>query len=174
MKNFSKNLGKSEEIFVGIDIHKKSWHITLRTIDVELFSGNIPGKWHALENQLTELKKHPIKAVYEAGFSGFWLHDKLVEHGVDCIVTPPSLIPLEYGNKVKTDRRDSSKLALLLAKGLLKRVHVLTQEECYHRQVVRRRRQLVRDRVRIQNRIKSELLLDATKLQPASGAVLFL
>lgn len=90
-------------------------------------------------------------------------------YGVDCIVIPPSLIPIEYGNKVKTDRRDSSKLALLLAKGLLKRVHVPTQEECYHRQVVRRRRQLVRDRVRIQNRIKSELQLYGFDLPQPTG-----
>jgi hypothetical protein len=41
---------------------------------------------------------------------------------IPCLVTPPSLVPQEYGNRVKTDRRDSRKLAHLLAKGLLKRV----------------------------------------------------
>ena len=82
----------------------------------------------ALKAQLEKVNNWPIKAVYEAGYSGFWLHDNLIEYGVDCIVTPPSLIPLEYGNKVKTDRRDSGKLALLLAKGLLKRIHVPSQE----------------------------------------------
>lgn len=141
----------------------------IRTVDVELFSGNIPSKWHVLKCQLEKLGKHPIKAVYEAGYFGFWLHDNLTEYGVDCIITPPSLIPLEYGNKVKTDRRDSSKLALLLAKGLLKRIHVLTQKECYHRQTVRRRRQLVRDRVKIQNRIKSELQLYGIELPQPTG-----
>ena len=39
------------------------------------------------------------------------------EAGIDCLVTPPSLLPIEYGNRVKTDRRDSRKLAHLLAKG---------------------------------------------------------
>jgi transposase len=34
---------------------------------------------------------------------------------------------------------------------------VPSEEELYHRQVIRRRRQLVRDRVRTQSRIKSEL-----------------
>ena len=74
-----------------------------------------------------------------------------------CIVTPPSLIPQEHGNRVKTDRLDSRKLARLLAKGLLKRVWVPSAEERFDRQVIRRRRQLVGDRVRTQNRIKSEL-----------------
>jgi transposase len=98
-----------------------------------------------------------INAVYEAGYLGFWLFDLLTQYGVDCIVTPPSLIPQEYGNRVKTDRLDSRKLAQLLAKGLLKRVWVPSAEERFHRQVIRRRRQLVGDRVRTQNRIKSEL-----------------
>jgi transposase len=169
MKNFYKKLEKGEEIFVGLDIHKNRWHLTIRTVDIELFSGNIPGKWHALKAQLEKLKGHSIKAVYEAGYFGFWIHDHLSEYGVDCIVTPPSLIPLEYGNKVKTDRRDSSKLALLLAKGLLKRIHVPTKEECYHRQAIRRRRQLVRDRVKIQNRIKSELQLYGIDLPHPTG-----
>ncbi len=40
-----------------------------------------------------------------------------MDYGVECLVTPPSLIPQEYGNRVKTDRKDSGKLAYLLAKG---------------------------------------------------------
>ena len=159
MKNICKKLEKSESVFVGIDVHKKRWHITIRTTDVELFCSNIPGNWMSLKTQLEKFKGHPIKAVYEAGYFGFWLHDHLVDYGVDSIVTPPSLIPQEYGNRVKTDKKDSRKLAFLLAKNMLKRVHVPTKEECFHRQVIRRRRQLVRDRIRIQNRIKSELQL---------------
>jgi transposase len=100
-----------------------------------------------------------IETVYEAGYFGFWLYDELIEYGAECIVTPPSLIPQEYGNKVKTDRRDSRKLAHFLAKGMLKRVWVPTEKERYHRQVIRRRRQLVRDRIRTQSRIKAELKL---------------
>jgi transposase len=68
--------------------------------------------------------------VYEAGCFGFWLHDRLIEHGVDCMITPPSLIPQESGNRVKTDRKDSRKLAHLLAKGLLKRIFVPSKQEC--------------------------------------------
>jgi transposase len=53
--------------------------------------------------------------VYEAGYFGYWLHDRLAEYGAACTVTPPSLIPQEAGNRVKTDRLDSRKLARLLA-----------------------------------------------------------
>ena len=43
-----------------------------------------------------------MHTVYEAGYFGFWLFDYLTQYGVDCIVTPPSLIPQEHGNWVKT------------------------------------------------------------------------
>jgi transposase len=63
----------------------------------------------------------------------------------------------------------ASKLAHLLAKGLLKRVWVPSEEELYHRQVIRRRRQLVRDRVRTQSRIKAELRFYGIHLEEPRG-----
>jgi transposase len=157
MQAKQKERFKDQKIFVGIDMHKRSWHITIRTKSVELFDGSIAGKWEVLRKLLRRYKTQNIYAVYEAGYFGFWLYDHLSKYGVNCVVTPPSLVPQEYGNRVKTDRRGSSKLAHLLAKGLLKSVWVPSAEERFHRQVIRRRRQLVGDRVRTQNRIKSEL-----------------
>ncbi len=148
---------RNETVFLGIDLHRRTWYVSARTSDQELFTTGIPGRWEALERLLLKVNSQNIKVVYEAGYFGFWLHDKLTLWGVDCIVTPPSLIPQEYGNRVKTDRKDSRKLAHLLAKDLLKHVYVPTQEELYHRQVLRRRTQLIQDRVRTQNRIKAEL-----------------
>ena len=169
MKKARKELQPGDKVFVGIDMHKLKWHVTARTVDFELFSGSIPGKWGALQRILDRYKGHRIEAVYEAGYFGFWLHDALVEYGAECVVTPPSLIPQEYGNKVKTDRRDSRKLAHFLAKGLLKRVWVPTEKERYHRQVIRRRRQLIGDRIRAQSRIKAELQLHGLNLSAPHG-----
>src|SRR5271157_1464146 len=157
MGRYKQNTLKGKSLFVGIDLHKLQWHVTVRTVDVDLFSGSIPGTWDALRKLLERYPETSLQTVYEAGYFGFWLHDKLVEYGAQCIVTPPSLLPVESGNRVKTDRRDSRKLAQLLAKGILKRVWVPSAEERFHRQVIRRRRQLISDRVRTQCRIKSEL-----------------
>jgi len=115
---------KGEELFAGIDLHKLRWHITIRTADVEIFSNSIIGRWEELRKVLNRYKDCRIQAVYEAGYFGFSLYDHLTECGVECIVTPPSLIPQEHGNRVKTDRLDSRKLAHLLTKGLLKSIWV--------------------------------------------------
>jgi len=169
MKKTKQELQPGETVFVGIDLHKVKWHVTARTAEIEFFTGCIPGNWEALRRILERYRGHQIQAVYEAGYFGFWLHDHLEEYGAECIVTPPSLIPQEYGNRVKTDRRDSRKLAYFLAKGMLKRVWVPTQEERYHRQVIRSRRQLVGDRIRTQSRIKAELRLYGIELPEPTG-----
>ena len=148
---------ESEEIYVGVDIHIKTWYVTVRTEEVELFKGAIEGTWEKLKNILEKYKGKKTIVVYEAGYFGYSLHDSIVKWGGECIVTPPSLIPQESGNRVKTDKKDSRKLAHYLAKGMLKKIYVPTPEERGHRQVIRRRRQLIGDRVRVQNRIKAEL-----------------
>jgi transposase len=132
----TKKSKSSPDLFIGIDLHEQRWHVTITTGDVELFSGNIAGQWVALRRILDRYKGHRMHAVYEAGYFGFWLYDRLIEYGCDCLVTPPSLVPKESGNRVKTDRRASSKLAHLVTKGLLKKVWIPSQEECYHRQVI--------------------------------------
>lgn len=170
MAQCSKRRENKEAVFVGVDVHLKSWHVTVITAEgEELFQGGIPGKWEALQSLLARYGEFKIHVAYEAGFCGFWIYDRLVAWGTECTVVPPSLLPIEYGNRVKTDRRDSRKLAHLLSKGMLKRVWVPSVEERYHRQVVRRRRQLIQDRVRTQNRIKSELKFYGIELPESAG-----
>ena len=118
-----------KQAFVGIDVHKESWHVTVRSSGEEIFNGRIPGQYQSLRRILDRYRDARIKVAYEAGPFGFSLLDRLTGGGVETIVVPPSLIPVESGNKVKTDKRDSRKLATLLESNMLKHVHVLTPEE---------------------------------------------
>jgi len=173
LKSKAEDLNRAMDstLYVGIDMHKVSWHITMMRGQMEVFHGTIPGSWPGLHRLLERhrMGSHQVHAVYEAGYFGFWLHDRLVAYGAECLVTPPSLIPQESGNRVKTDSRDSRKLAYLLSKGMLKRVWVPTPEQREERQVLRRRRQLVHDRIRVQNRIKAELRFYGIELPEARG-----
>jgi hypothetical protein len=83
MKSITKQI-QSEELFGGIDLHKRRWHVTIRTVDVEVFSSSIAGKWEDLRRLLSRYKRCRINAVYEAGYLGFWLFDLLTQYGVDC------------------------------------------------------------------------------------------
>jgi transposase len=169
MRDLHANLQPTSTVYVGVDLHRRRWHVTARTAETELFSASIEGTWDALRRVLDRYRGHHVEVVYEAGYFGYWLRDRLAEYGAACTVTPPSLIPQEAGNRVKTDRLDSRKLARLLAKGMLKRVWVPSPQEREHRQVIRRRRQLIQDRVRTQNRVKAELRFYGIELPEPVG-----
>lgn len=145
-------------VYIGIDVHKESWHVTARADGEEIFNGRIPASYHSLMKLRERFQGCQVRVAYEAGPCGFTLYDMLGEDGIDAIVVPPSLIPVESGNRVKTDKRDSRKLARLLESNMLKKVHVLTEEERMHRELVRTRRQLVKHRGSVARQIKSKLL----------------
>jgi hypothetical protein len=84
MRKGTTKLGADETVFVGIDIHQRSWHVTMRTTEVELFSGSIAGTWEDLRKLLKRHQGNPVEAVYEAGYFGYRHHDRLTEYGAQC------------------------------------------------------------------------------------------
>jgi len=169
MSRYEGMVGDDSSIYVGIDIHLRQWHVTIRTMEQELFCGSIPGSWKSLSSVLSGYRPDRVTVVYEAGFSGYWLHDCVVARGARCLVTPPSLIPTVVGNRVKTDKRDSRKLSWLLSRGMLSSIWISDEAHRSHRQVLRRRRQLVQDRTRLQSRIKAELALQGISVRTGLG-----
>jgi hypothetical protein len=87
MEAYRRSAQKRNTIFVGVDLHRLSWHVTVRTEDQELFSGTLPGHWEALESLLDRYRGDPIQVVYEAGYFGFWLHDRLVGYGAPTVLS---------------------------------------------------------------------------------------
>ena len=158
MSKYSKKQEEKREIFIGIDVHLKTWDITICNKEGVLKSMNMLSNYLSLRRHLEKYEGHKMTAVYEAGYFGFGLHDYLRKLGVNCIVVPPTRIPTESGNRVKTDRKDSRKLAYLLSKGLLKGVYVPSEEERCVREVIRTYHQIVENRVRVQNQIKAKLI----------------
>jgi transposase len=158
-KNESQEISvRGKEVFVGIDVHKESWQVTVRTEGEEVFHGRIASEYRVLRRVLNRFFGSKMKVAYEAGPCGFGLYDQLKEDGVEGVVVPPSLIPIESGNKVKTDKRDSRKLAKLLESNLLKRVYVLSAEDRAERELLRTRRQILEHRSDVARQIKSKLL----------------
>lgn len=136
-----------KHLFVGIDMHKKKWVITVRTQALELRTLSIDPFPQVLETFLQrDFPGGDYHLVYEAGCFGYASYDYFQERDIDIMVTPPNRIYRE-SNAVKTDKRDSRQLALFLSKGLLHRVIVPTQQ-------VRELRQILRIRNKQQNRKK--------------------
>lgn len=158
-KSTIKQKEEQIELFIGIDIHLKSWHVTICSKTMILQSFSQPPEVEAL---LKYLRKHYpnciYNSVYEAGFSGFWIHRKLVSSGINNIVVNPSDVPTtDKEKRQKRDKVDSLKLAMTLRSTSLKGIYVPSIEEQEDRSLIRIRKQLVHDVSRYKNRIKSHL-----------------
>ncbi len=78
----SVNVLSGKKVYVGIDVHKESWHVTVRSEGEEVFSGRTPASYHSLIKLLERYENCQLKVAYEAGPCGFSLYDKLIEDGV--------------------------------------------------------------------------------------------
>lgn len=160
MTTQSKKLSfKGQNIYIGIDVHLKSWSVTLmsETIQLKKFIQNPdPDALHThLINNYPDAEYY---SVYEAGFCGFWIHYRLIELGIHNIVVNPADVPTTTGEKLrKTDAIDSGKLARSLRAGELKGIYVPESESIEIRSLIRLRDSITKDQTRQKNRIKSHM-----------------
>lgn len=145
-------------VFIGIDVHKKTYSVTCVCDKVIVKRDKLKASPVFL---LEYLRKYfpnaEIKTVYEAGFSGFVLHRYLLANGIDSIVIHAASVEISSRDRVKTDKRDSMKLAIQLSDGRLKGIHVPTRQREAYREVSRTRAKFAKDKRRVGNRIKSLL-----------------
>jgi len=107
-------------------------------------------------------------SAYEAGFCGYWIHNKLASLGIHSIVVNPADVPTTNKEKVqKEDKRDSRKIARSLRSGDLVPFYVPSSKTLEDRGLIRTRSMLVQDLTRNKNRIKSFLYFHGIKF-PAS------
>ncbi len=117
--------------FVGLDVHKDSITIAVAEEGREpaYVYGGILNDWEILKRALTRLgAKSSLRCCYEAGPCGYGLYRKMKQAKIECVVVAPSLVPVQSGNRVKTDRRDATKLAHFLRSGDLTEIFVPDEE----------------------------------------------
>ena len=148
-----------QNIYVGIDVHLKSWSVTVLSEYSVLKKFTQDPEPKVLYNFLSaNYPKASYHSVYEAGFSGFWIHEQLVRFGINNIVVNPADVPTMSKEKLhKTDAVDSSKLARELRSGTLKGIYVPSVVVLEMRSLIRLRNSIVKDTTREKNRIKSLL-----------------
>lgn len=159
---------RPQKIFVGIDVHLKSWDVTCVTETNYRKSFNQPADPAALKAFLSNtFPNGEYHAVYESGFTGFSTYFALTALGIDTIVVNAADVPTTQKETVmKTDRRDSLKLALSLRGDKLDAIHVPDPEDLDDRNVVRVRATLLRDESRAKSRVKHMLHNNGVTIPP--------
>jgi len=155
-----KKIDFSEQnLYIGLDVHSKSWHVTVVSESLCLKSFTAPPNAESLSHFLRD--KFPgacFYSAYEAGFSGYSSHRKLNALGIHNIVVNPAVIPRSNRDSLyKTDRSDSRMIAEALRGGFLKGIHVFDPRSEEFRGLFRSRLALAKDIRRTKGRIKGFL-----------------
>lgn len=144
-----------EQIYVGIDVHKKTYVAVARVGQVVVKKWSTTAQPIEFAQQLLKyFAPGEIHTAYEAGFSGFGLHRELVSQGIDSIVVHAAAIEIAAHNRIKTDKRDADKLSVQLQAGRLRGIRIPSLEQENRRLLSRTREQLVEHRAALKNQIR--------------------
>jgi transposase len=149
-----------QTLFVGLDVHKKSWRVSIHTGTMEYKTFTQPPSADTL---LSYLRRNfpgaSVQCAYEAGFSGFSAAHQLQARGVDCLVIhPPDIPTTEFDRRHKNDRNDARRIGKALRSVSLRSVYIPTPEAISARTLVRTREKLIRKQSRCKNQIRMALL----------------
>lgn len=152
-----------QRAFVGLDVLKDSIAVAVavdeRGGDVR-FLGDIVHKPEAIAKMANKLAAThgTLDFCYEAGPCGYGLYRQLLAQGYACMVVAPSRIPIASGDRVKTDRRDAQRLAVLHRAGELTAVWVPDATHEAMRDLVRARLDAMRHVMRARQQLLAFLL----------------
>lgn len=157
---------KGENIYVGIDVHLKSWSVTVLTEHNHHKTFSQPPEPDKLANYLNvNFPQATYYSAYEAGFSGLWAHYELKALGINNIVVNPVDVPTTGKEKTqKTDAVDSRKIARSLRAKELIGIYTPSLLALEDRALIRTRSAVVKDLTRLKLRIKMTLHFHGVKI----------
>ena len=165
-----KIIPRDYDIFGGLDVDKKSMAVTFRDHGTMRKSLKLP---YSASQLLNYTRKHfpgqRVAFVYEAGPTGFGLHDELTAASHPCLVVSPAMVPTAPGQRVKTNRLDSNKLSEGLRAGQLRGIHVPAESYRELRHLVQLRDTQVAQLTATKCRIKSLLLYEGIPFPSTTG-----
>jgi transposase len=137
--------------YVGMDVHQEDIKVAVfeQSGERAVVETLVSNREHEVRKLMRRLSKRwELRCCYEAGGCGYVLQRWLASMGIACAVIAPSLVPRKPGERVRTDRRDARKLAVLLRAELLTEVHVPSPEQESGRALVRVREMMRREVLR--------------------------
>ena len=157
---------KGQKIFIGIDVHARTWEVAVLTESgfVKRYSQVSSAKvlFDFLTKHFPDGEYH---AVYESGFSGFSTYYALKEYNIDCVVTHAADVPTtQYEEVMKTDRVDALKLARSLRADEIRPIYIRKRENIDDRSVVRVRKTIQKQLGGNRSRIKHMLHCNGVKM----------
>jgi transposase len=136
------------KLYGGIDLHSNnSVVVLLDEEDQVVYEKRLPNDLSYLLLELGPYRERIEGLVVESTFNWYWLVDGLMEAGYRMHLANTAAIQQYGGLKYTNDRSDARWLAHLLRLGLLPEGYIYPKEERAVRDLLRKRGQLVRQKV---------------------------
>jgi transposase len=154
------------KVYIGLDIHKKTWTVSIQT---DLFfhkTYSMASKSSDLEAYIDKnFPNHDVHLVYEAGCCGFSVARYFLNLGWTVLVVNPA--DVKTGDKQKyqkTDALDAKNLSNQLKIGTLKGINIPTQAEDQFTSLARHRTQVTKKLRQTKSHIKGLLLFHGIEI----------
>jgi transposase len=154
------------KLYLGMDIHKKSWSVHFRTDLFDHRGFTMPPEPAQLADYVDQhFSDHEVYVSYESGCCGFTAARYFQQLGWHTIVVNAADIPrMNKQNYQKTDRIDCRNLSKQLQAGQLRAIYIPTENQDHLRSLVRQRNNIVRQLRQEKLQIKSMLLYLGVKI----------
>jgi transposase len=148
------------KLYIGMDIHKKSWSVHFRTDLFDHRGFNMPPEPDKLVDYVSNhFPDHEVSLTYESGCCGFSAARYFKKLGWSTTILNPADIPrMNKQNYQKTDRIDCRNLSKQLQAGQLRAIHIPSEDQDHLRSLVRQRNNIVKQLRQEKLQIKSMLL----------------
>lgn len=144
--------------YIGLDVHKKHVSYVIKTAaGKRIAAGQVAATRVALSAWAESIEGPWIGALEATLFSG-WIYDHLRSHAEQLELAHPAMLKAISCSKKKNDRLDADKICDLLRCELLPHCYLAPPELRELRRVLRYRNLLVREAVRMKNKISGLLM----------------
>ena len=152
-----------QHLFIGLDVHKHSISVGCAEDGREgqvVFLGKIGNNPVEVESLLRKLstRNEALDFCYEAGPCGYGIYRQIVAAGHACRDVAPTKIAIAPADRVKTDRRDAQRLAVLHRSGELSAVWVPDKKHEAMRDLIRARLEAVKQLTVTRHQLSAFLL----------------
>jgi transposase len=153
------------DVFAGLDVDKPGISVSFLNHQGFIRSLRIPYSSNNLMNYVTNhFPGQKVAFAYESGPTGYGLYDDLTQAGYYCIIACAARIPRVPGIPIKTNRRDSRKIAESLRGGYLNSIHIPAPEYRNLRHLVQLRDVYIKQITANKSRIRMLLLFEGIDL----------
>lgn len=153
------------KLYTGIDLHSNNHYVCLiDEQDQRIIEKRLPNNLQKTLSLLVPYRDHIESIAIESTYNWYWLVDGLMEAGFDVKLVNTAAVQQYSGLKHTDDKSDAFWLAHLLRLDILPTGYIYPKAERGIRDLLRKRQQLVQDRIRHVLRVKSQVARSAGKM----------